>query len=76
MNFTRWPRFTWHTNPHHIDQISKEDKVLYNYCLVDFASLLGIVYPANVTLEDPYDYCIDPYHPENIDIQDPVIIKL
>ena len=30
-------------------------KILEQYCLADFASLLQIVYPKNVTLQDPFE---------------------
>ena len=30
-------------------------KILEQYCLADFSSLLQIVYPKNVTLQDPFE---------------------
>ena len=69
-------RFTWHIT--YWLNIKGHQITLKAICLADCALLLRIVYPANITLEDTYDYNIDDnsLQPENIDMQDTIIMEL
>ena len=59
-------------------EYQRRPKYLENCCLAEFASLPRIVYPVNITLEDPYDSNIDDntLEPENVDIKDKVFMVL